>query len=214
MAAFYISEILEQNPTGPYCLAGYSFGGIIAFEMAKQLKAMGKEVKTLAIFDTNADISDSFSNWTDKVKKKAMRQLPKMKFIYNSFRTNAKETVEYQAYLLKKKVDHVLENAGLGKPEQAEEEILSAFAKRINEKHDQALRLYKMAPYYGSIDLFKVRKRIYYVDDPVYLGWKPYALNGICVHDIPGDHKTFLLPPNDKELARILQEVLDGRNIL
>ena len=42
IAAFYIQEILQQNPEGPYALAGYSFGGLIAFEMAKQLREMGK----------------------------------------------------------------------------------------------------------------------------------------------------------------------------
>ena len=56
IAAYYVNEILEQNPQGPYSLAGYSFGGIVAFEMAKQLKARGSEVNMLAIFD-NADNS-------------------------------------------------------------------------------------------------------------------------------------------------------------
>ena len=41
IAAYYVGEIMEQNPQGPYNLAGYSFGGIVAFEMAKQLKAAG-----------------------------------------------------------------------------------------------------------------------------------------------------------------------------
>src|SRR3984885_4915904 len=36
MAAHYISAITRQNPNGPYALAGFSFGGIIAFEMARQ----------------------------------------------------------------------------------------------------------------------------------------------------------------------------------
>ena len=54
IAAHYISAIIQQNPNGPYALAGYSFGGIIAFEMAKQLEAAGKVVKLLAMFDTYA----------------------------------------------------------------------------------------------------------------------------------------------------------------
>ncbi len=51
-------------------------------------------------------------------------------------------------------------------------------------------------PYNGSIDLFRVNSRMYFLDDPVYLGWKPYALQGIEIHEISGDHKTFLLSPN------------------
>lgn len=41
-ASRYVSELLEQNPAGPYALSGYSYGGFIALEMAKQLKAIGK----------------------------------------------------------------------------------------------------------------------------------------------------------------------------
>src|SRR5690606_26116239 len=47
IAAQYLSEILHQNPDGPFALAGYSLGGLIAFEMAQQLKRQGKEIKTL-----------------------------------------------------------------------------------------------------------------------------------------------------------------------
>jgi thioesterase domain-containing protein len=52
MASHYISEIKTINPEGPYALGGFSFGGIIAFEMAKQLKAEGKKVKIVALFDS------------------------------------------------------------------------------------------------------------------------------------------------------------------
>src|SRR5690606_25239110 len=42
IAAHFINEIIAHNPNGPYRLAGYSFGGIIAYEMAQQLRALGK----------------------------------------------------------------------------------------------------------------------------------------------------------------------------
>jgi thioesterase domain-containing protein len=54
MAARYLAEIREVAPHGPYRLAGYSFGGIVAFEMAKQLEAQGGSVELLAILDTPA----------------------------------------------------------------------------------------------------------------------------------------------------------------
>ena len=42
IADFYLSEVMVQNPTGPYAIAGYSFGGYVALEMARQLKADGQ----------------------------------------------------------------------------------------------------------------------------------------------------------------------------
>jgi hypothetical protein len=53
---------------------------------------------------------------------------------------------------------------------------------------------------------------MYFLDDPVYLGWKPYALKGIEIHEISGDHKTFLLAPNVHELSRELNRILNERN--
>ncbi|MNR66980.1 hypothetical protein D3C85_1907390 [compost metagenome] len=60
--------------------------------------------------------------------------------------------------------------------------------------------------------LFCVEKRLYYLDDKVFLGWDKFALKGVKIHEVPGDHKTFLLPPNDQKFAQILQTVLDHKS--
>ncbi len=52
LAASYIKEVRAMRPEGPYFLGGLSFGGIVAFEMAQQLCAVGQEVALLALFDT------------------------------------------------------------------------------------------------------------------------------------------------------------------
>jgi thioesterase domain-containing protein len=62
-----------------------------------------------------------------------------------------------------------------------------------------------------AITLFRVEKRLYYLDDPVYLGWDKIALKGVKIYDIPGDHKTFLEPPNDEKFAAIIQQALDDK---
>jgi amino acid adenylation domain-containing protein len=52
MAAHYISEIRSLQPQGPYFIGGYSFGGAVAFEMARQLRQHGEDVAFLALLDT------------------------------------------------------------------------------------------------------------------------------------------------------------------
>lgn len=52
IAAHYVKAILEQNPGGPYAFAGFSSGGLLAFEMAKQLERIGKRVHFLGLIDT------------------------------------------------------------------------------------------------------------------------------------------------------------------
>lgn len=51
MARCYIQEIKAKQPRGPYRLGGLCAGGVIAYEMARQLKAAGDRVQFVAIFD-------------------------------------------------------------------------------------------------------------------------------------------------------------------
>ncbi len=44
MAAEYLREVKARQPDGPYNLCGYSFGGLVAFEMARRLRESGDEV--------------------------------------------------------------------------------------------------------------------------------------------------------------------------
>ena len=51
IAGHYVRELLTVQPEGPFLLGGYSFGGIVAYEMAQQLTRAGHEVPLLALFD-------------------------------------------------------------------------------------------------------------------------------------------------------------------
>jgi thioesterase domain-containing protein len=52
MAADYLSIIRKIQPTGPYNLLGWSFGGLVAHAIATQLQAMGEQVALLALLDS------------------------------------------------------------------------------------------------------------------------------------------------------------------
>jgi pimeloyl-ACP methyl ester carboxylesterase len=51
-AAGHVKTILERQPEGPYMLGGCSAGGLVAYETAQQLRALGHEVGLLVLFDT------------------------------------------------------------------------------------------------------------------------------------------------------------------
>src|SRR6185437_13747756 len=53
VAADYLQAIRRKQAHGPYVLAGYSFGGFVAYEMARQLMAVGESVRFLGIIDTS-----------------------------------------------------------------------------------------------------------------------------------------------------------------
>src|SRR5262249_20922863 len=53
MAADYIDALRTVQPAGPYALGGWSIGGVVAFEMARQLEAQGQRVDRLALLDSD-----------------------------------------------------------------------------------------------------------------------------------------------------------------
>ncbi|MGZ4164628.1 MAG: thioesterase domain-containing protein, partial [Tumebacillaceae bacterium] len=53
MATAYLEDIRTVQPEGPYLLAGWSFGGVVAFEMAQQLQTHGQEVAFLGMLDAH-----------------------------------------------------------------------------------------------------------------------------------------------------------------
>ncbi len=211
IAAFYIKRVTQHNPHGPYCLAGYSFGGIVAFEMAKQLYRSGRSVKLLAMFDTNVGNIEYIEPGIKRVIKKVRLQFPKMAFIAHSLQKHPADILSYQWFVIKRKWRTLLSKAGISVA-HGEEEISPA-EKMVIQKHLAAYEKYMMKVYDGKIDLFRVQKRVYFLDDPVYLGWKPLAGKGVFIHEVPGDHRSFLLPPNDKVFAAILQSVINERTI-
>src|SRR5262249_17345537 len=51
LAARYVAAVREVRPEGPCILGGWSYGGIMAFEMARQLRALGQEVPAGGLLD-------------------------------------------------------------------------------------------------------------------------------------------------------------------
>jgi len=205
IARKYNAELLAHDPHGPYALAGYSLGGFIAYEMAKQLREIGKEVKMLGILDTNAGNRDPNENKRKKIYKKFVRQFKKLSFFSKLFLTHPKRTVMYQVDLLHEKF------LKLFSKDYTVDKGIFTHEREVNRSYNIAYDSYLMSPIDVAIDLFKVHERIYYVDDPLYMEWGKYTSKEVEIQVVPGDHKTFLLPPNDKEFARLLQARLDQR---
>lgn len=205
IARHYIDEIFTVDPNGPYCLAGYSLGGKIVYEMAKQLIEMGKTVNMVGIFDTVASNLSTHVPLARRISTKVVRQFRKVPFIIKSFFTHPIETLDYQRIVLLEKMKDLL------KEKTFDDSEAFTYNNELSASYHRAYHHYEIKPTNIRLDLFRVSKRLYFLDDPVYLGWNNFAKNGVEVHDVPGDHKTFILPPHDKVLASVLQECLNNR---
>ena len=206
IAANYIAEIVAQNPEGPYALAGYSLGGTIAYEMAHQMMSMGKEVKMLAVFDTYAKQSDIYDPFLKRYAHKVRFLTMQLLHSFVLFAQDPKRTFEYKTLLMKRRIIRLFWKVK-GKDEK--QEGFFAYDNEIDEASAKAKRNYYQKPLNIVVDLFRAKKKTFYMDDFKYLGWREFALNGVNVHDIPGEHNTIFAPPNDKEFAIVLQKCLD-----
>ena len=205
MAAHYISEIEQSNPDGPYALAGYSFGGLIAFEMAKQLKASGKKVSMLSVFDTviKQKLTEEDASLTDKVSSFGKKIAWNLKDLVN----NPKGNLDYRKFVYRRRFNYwrskLFQN---GKNGLIDNNTLEAM---INKTNFEAWNNYKITPYDGDLYLFRAKDRRFYIEDFEFFGWRPFILGKINTLDVPGDHLNLFNPPNGETLAKILQQLLD-----
>lgn len=209
MAAQYIKSIIQVNPDGPYALAGFSFGGIVAFEMARQLKESGKAVSTIVLLDTYLDASYYHASYT---RKKAIRyfdqtyrRLDYLKEILTSWKALKQRLNSKKLYLQKKYF-------GL-KDNMTEQEIIAL--KEFEEASAMVNKIvdrYHIIPQDFEVELFRANDDETYKLDAVHLGWKKAALKGVNIHNITGNHLNIVVPPNDKVLARMLQDILNKKH--
>ncbi|MGY4537884.1 amino acid adenylation domain-containing protein [Mucilaginibacter sp. UYNi724] len=209
IAAHYVSSIMAQNPTGPYALAGYSFGGIIAYEMARQFEALNKEVRMLGMFDTYAYRTPHYDPWLVKNIKRGMYFGRK---IWHAllFKDGFLKTITTRAKAIERGAVRLLWKLKFGTGQK--QTGFFGYSNKIDDMNNEAQKHYKIMPYDIAIELFRAETRSFYLDDYVYMGWKPYAIKGVNIHNVPGEHNTIFKEPNDKEFARVLQACLDKIN--
>jgi len=204
MAAHYIAEIVKHNPRGPYYIGGHSFGGYVAFEMAKQLREMDKEVGKVILFDIDVYQSETELNKWQKIKRKFDHQWQKRYVDINLLFTAPKTFAALKKSSLQRKL------LKLRKPAQnhIETERLKTIEK-IRKINHRAMDDYLISPYEGDIYLLRSKIRNFYVRETKYYGWKPYV-NNIHLVDMDGDHNSIFEEPLVAELGKKVQLILDN----
>jgi amino acid adenylation domain-containing protein len=211
MAAHYISEIKTINPEGPFALGGFSFGGIIAFEMVKQLSMEGKKVKVLALFDSYVYPHYYYSNPFKKRIVSEFYNLGQLIFMgLNMFSSIKNFKRRYK--LLKIKIQGVYLKLKYGSEKQYQLQFQRS--SKIDEMHEIAFLRYNLLPENVKVDLFRSTEEIYFAHDYKFLGWRKIALKGIRKHMITGNHSEMFLSPAVEEVSVILQNILDQNDLV
>ena len=209
MARDYLAAIREVRPTGPYRLAGWSLGGLIAFEMARLLEAEGERVEKLVLIDSKAPrLHGPKQSMPVNGAQLVLGFAQDLGLPLDSLRSPGEEidSARELAYLRQ-----VLEGARSGGllPEDVEvahiQHLYSIF--RINL---QAMFDYLPGSYGGHVTLLRAGKRnlLDRFVEKAAVGWERVARGGVEVRMIPGDHYSILRKPQVEKLAHEMERVL------
>ena len=203
-AAHHVQALQAIQPDGPYFVAGHSHGGVVAFEMAHQLRSQDQEVAMLAMFDSphSADLSAD-PNDDAELLTMVLRAL---------LEGDAPVPVEKLRQLSPaEQVDYAIEKVRAAGQIPADVDLVQA--RRIANLwkwNAKSLLTYKPEPYKDSFIYFRAAERregqVKFPEIP----WTEVSDDGIEIHVVPGDHYSIFAPPHVDVLAQKLNVLLNG----
>jgi len=240
MAAHYIEAVRQVQPHGPYQLGGWSFGGLVAFEMAQQLHRAGQQVSLLAILDTLAPVASNqpscFEGFRFLLTTVARSIRPFLLDYWLLIRRSYFHSSVGAASPMENRspnfLNSVLQRIGISRtglsaservmithliPPEAGLRLLDELTLhrmlRIYYANSRAALSYRPQPYPNSMALFRTCDPSRKTTDST-LGWSELATGGVDVNQVPGNHLTMLREPSVQVLAERLQHYLarDGRD--
>lgn len=197
MATHYIEEIRRKQPNGPYYLGGYSGGGVIAFEMAKQFAAAGERIGALVLLDSVApgiempSTGGKLRTHLTRVRQEGVRHLFNVAGRVGARCAGAAMTVVRKPLRRLFPYHYRLEN--------------------ITDTWNEAFAAYQPTAYDGEAMLFRASTGFVLgpgIDVGRLNGWERLILGGIGVNECPGDHASMCEQPHVRVLARRLRSYL------
>ncbi|MGF6292870.1 acetoacetate--CoA ligase [Paraburkholderia youngii] len=204
IAASYIGQMRSVQPTGPYAVAGYSFGGLIAVEIAQQLSRAGEQMELLCLIDTYAHErclpwrawlrhNRAFLGW----HWRRMRAVPKAQFTH------------YVKDRLANVVDYLRMRSGrMAHRPNSHNAMMPPALRTVRETLRVAMTTYRPRPYHaGPIVYVHATSALSYRNNQLTL-WQHVARGGLDVVDVSCDHFEMIAEPNVQVVAAALDRRL------
>jgi amino acid adenylation domain-containing protein len=196
VAAHYIEQMRAAQPQGPYHLLGQSVGGVISYEMARQLRAQGEKVGLLALLDAYVP-SMAF----------AAEPLPLRSQIANVLRTPTPRLMRSLRLLLLRR---------LRKAWPSGASLFTGVADQAAHTHiaaEELLAGYEPEPYAGDVLFFESLDTSVSIRSkplpPSHLGWTGLVGGRLDVCAIPGTHENIVSDPQAGLVAAEIVARLD-----
>ncbi|WP_225824766.1 non-ribosomal peptide synthetase [Streptomyces naphthomycinicus] len=203
IAALYLSEVRTVQPEGPYFLGGWCMGGMVSYEMARQLEAAGEEVGMLTIISASID---------DPVPPRYATS--ESAAILGAFAGRLDVTeAELEALDPEERLAHVVRLTQGTSDERADARSVEDLRRLVQlyTRHARALLTYRdtpREPLRGDAVLVRAETELF---EGWHMGWQPRVGGTLLIDESPGDHFSMLEQPNVPQVARRLEEAADGR---
>ena len=199
MADAYLQELQKFQPRGPYRLIGYSFGGLIAFEVGQKLRRAGEIVETISLVDT--PFPSSYRNVGIRRFVRRAMELPKKG-----------PTIFFS------KLWRFLFSAQYHETHVDGEEVRDDTAtttKEMRVRREQIIRTatqkYFPEHYPGRVVLFRAKVPFGgpYIEGDPYTGWRELCGDQLQTIEVSGRHLTLLREPNVRLIAQYMNTILN-----
>lgn len=218
MARYYLDEIRTAFPKGPYYLSGASFGGKVAYEMARMLRDQGETVALLAMFDTWGP--DYPETRTDVSRARIAAEAVYQRLEHHLGALWMLEPGQRMPYIRER-----LHYTYMGQFDRVEEfaMALARWSYKMRGRADsipkdlqetpgfirEASVAFVPQPYDGDLVLFRSNKQPPGAALQPTLGWDSVVRGKITVVELPGMHATMIAEPRVRYLVEALRPVLE-----
>jgi thioesterase domain-containing protein/acyl carrier protein len=207
MAAAYIEELRAVQPAGPYLLGGWSMGGVVAFEMARQLEHRGETVALLALMDVSSPTTDERGVEADE----AMLLKNFAEDIGRLYRHPSFSAEELRGFDPERRLAHLYEQAreaNIIPPDLTLTDVGRFF--EVFKNNVRAMSVYRPEIVRARMVLFRSEEQTGEGETGASSGWRQFAGSGLEVVPVPGDHYSMVRAPHVERLAEKLRECLQA----
>jgi acyl transferase domain-containing protein/thioesterase domain-containing protein/acyl carrier protein len=203
MARNYVAQIRERQPRGPYYVAGHSFGGLVTYEIGRQLTALGETMGLVGLIDTfqrsliEEDNVEQVAPRTDKLPlfKRLVTDLRAVILGQDRIGYLQERSTYVQAWAVKtayRTAFRISHRHGLRMP---------SFLNDVKEANWIASDYFTPGTYAGEIVLFRCQNRLDTDPPDSSRIWQRLARGGVVIRECPGDHNSMLREPGVAILA-------------
>ncbi len=189
MTTFYLREIRKVQPKGPYHILGMCFSNAVAFEMAKQLKAMGEVIGTLVIVDSAPGF----------MRKNPPRKKGRLEKFIHRFRD-----IGFRAFTdaVQKRLPIKVSDNNSSQEQQIE---------RVRKKFAEVFVAYEWQPEDVKITLIRSQEHLDRDDKEFHIyTWEYLSKNELDIFHVPGTHDEIFMGEAAKIIANELYKRIKG----